>query len=79
MLTRVFDAVGMPNDELVRELTLVLLVKLTVIALAAIFIFGPNRRPHVDAAKVQAHVFGAAAPASPPLTQGKIVARKTAP
>ncbi len=62
MMTRLLDACGLPKSrlrrELVRDIVLVLLVKLTIIGLAAVFIFGPNQRPRVDAAKVAAHLIG---------------------
>jgi len=60
-MTRLFNLLAPENRherDLVREIVLVLLVKLTVIALAAVFIFGPSRLPHIDAAKVAAHLFG---------------------
>lgn len=42
---------------LVRDLTVVLAVKILVIALAAVFLFGPGRRPHIDHAAVLRHFF----------------------
>lgn len=56
-------AFSRPKSRLGRELVLVIIVKLTIIGLAALFVFGPNQRPRVDAAKVAAHLVGA--PASP--------------
>lgn len=62
MMTRLLGACGLPKNGLgrglVREIILVLLVKLTVISLAAVFIFGPNQRSRVDVAKVAAHLIG---------------------
>lgn len=49
-------AIGMPKTRLGREIVVVLFVKLAIISLAAVFIFGPNQRPRIDAAKVAAHL-----------------------
>lgn len=46
---------SLPKNRIGREVLVVLLVKLAILTLAAIFVFGPNQRPHIDAAKVLAH------------------------
>jgi hypothetical protein len=48
----------MPKPGLGREIAIVVLIKLALIWLAAVFVFGPNHRPQIDAAKVEAHLIG---------------------
>lgn len=43
---------------LARELSLVLTVKLVLIVMAALFLFGPSTRPHIDANSISQHIFG---------------------
>jgi hypothetical protein len=38
---------------------------LAIIGIAAVFIFGPNQRPKIDTAKVEAHLIGAPEPVLP--------------
>ncbi len=78
-MTRLLEAFGMPRSRLGRELALVLVIKLTIIGLAAVFIFGPDQRPRIDAAKVEAHLLGTP-PSSSLLTTAvsEIVISKTA-
>ncbi|MCI0598702.1 MAG: hypothetical protein L0Y50_09210 [Beijerinckiaceae bacterium] len=54
----------MPRAPLVPEITLALAAKFFVILAAALFVFSPRQRPHVDAASVEARMMGIA-PASP--------------
>lgn len=65
MVRRLLNACSMPKNRLARELFVVLLMKAAVIGLAAVFIFGPSERPRIDAAKVEAHLIGVPASASP--------------
>jgi len=44
------------RHPLARELTAVLTVKICLITLAAIFVFGPASRPHVDPAVMAHHL-----------------------
>jgi hypothetical protein len=68
--------IGMPKSRLGREIVVVLFVKLAIISLAAIFIFGPNQRPRINAAKVAAHLVDPPPSAATPVTLG-IPQRKT--
>ncbi|MGO9132477.1 MAG: cytochrome oxidase putative small subunit CydP [Methylovirgula sp.] len=64
MMTKARSAIAMPKLGLGREIAIVLLIKLAVIWLAAVFVFGPNHRPQIDAAEVEAHLIGPATGAS---------------
>jgi hypothetical protein len=64
MMTQLFEAFGVPTNRLGRELIVVLMIKLTIIGLAAVFVFGPGQRPRIDTAKVEAHLIGVSSPSS---------------
>lgn len=68
--------IGMPKSRLGREIVVVLFVKLAIISLAAVFIFGPDQRPRIDAAKVAAHLIETPPSAAANVTLG-IPQRKT--
>ncbi len=70
MVPRPHSAIGMPKSRLGREIVVVLFVKLAIISLAAVFIFGPGQRPQIDAAKVAAHLINSPPPAAANLTLG---------
>ena len=42
------------RNPLARDVTVVLVVKTVIVIAAALFVFGPSQRPHVDAAAVDA-------------------------
>ncbi len=46
--------VEMQKNPTVRDVAIVLVVKTLIVVAAAIFVFGPSARPHVDAASVSA-------------------------
>lgn len=48
----------LPQSQLGRELLIVVIVKLTIIGLAALFLFGPHQRPQIDARKAELHIIG---------------------
>lgn len=75
-MTRLHPTIGMPKSRLGREIVVVLFVKLTIISLAALFIFSPHQRPQIDAAKVAAHLIDPPRSAAAPVTLG-IPQRKT--
>ena len=77
MITRLFAAFGLPKSRLGRELVLVLLIKAIVLGLAAVFIFGPNQRPRIDAAKVEAHLIDFSAAVAPKLSALKTAAPRS--
>lgn len=54
-----------PKSRLARELLVVVALKLAVIALAAVFLFGPDQRPRIDAATVAAHLLAPTAGPKP--------------
>ena len=45
------------RHSLARELAVVVAVKIVLIILAAMFLFGSRTRPHVDAAALFQHLF----------------------
>ena len=49
--------IGLFRHSLVRELAIILAVKLVIIVFAAIFLFGSRQRPHVDTNVVFQHLF----------------------
>lgn len=62
--------IRLPRNQLGRELLIAVTVKLTIIGLAALFLFGPHQRPKVDARTVEARIIGnPAAPARAPSHQ----------
>jgi hypothetical protein len=71
MMTRLFDAPEAQKNrnkrDLVREIIIVLTVKLVIITAAAIFVFGPHERPKINPANVAAHLIGAVPNASLPV------------
>ena len=48
----------LPRTQLGRELLIAVTVKLTIIGLAALFLFGPHQRPQIDAHKVEMRIIG---------------------
>jgi hypothetical protein len=42
------------RNPLTRDVTVVLVIKTLIVIAAALFVFGPGQRPHVDAAAIQA-------------------------
>jgi hypothetical protein len=54
----------LPRSQLGRELLIAVAVKLTIIGLAALFIFGPRQRPQIDAHKLEMRILGNPAAAS---------------
>lgn len=60
-MTSPLPLVRPPRSQLGRELLIAVTVKLTIIGLAALFLFGPHQRPQIDAQKVQARIIGNAA------------------
>jgi len=45
------------RHSLARELAVIIAVKIVLIILAAMLLFGPQQRPHVDAAALFQHLF----------------------
>ena len=46
----------MPNNTLPRDVAIAFALKLLVVIAAAVFIFGPGQRPHIDAGGVAARL-----------------------
>ena len=49
---------AMVASNLSRSLVIVLTIKTLVIALAAIFVFGPSQRPQIDAGALDRQILG---------------------
>jgi hypothetical protein len=50
------------NYPLVRDVTVVLVIKTIIVIAAALFVFGPSQRPHIDAAAVDARLMTSEVP-----------------
>jgi hypothetical protein len=49
----------MPKNSLARDVVIVIAVKLTLVIAAAMFLFGPQQRPRVDAGSIATRLMGA--------------------
>jgi hypothetical protein len=52
----------MLNNPLTRDVTVVLVVKTIIVIAAALFVFGPGQRPHIDASAVDARLMTSEVP-----------------
>jgi hypothetical protein len=54
------------KHPLAREISLAIVVKLTIVIGAAFFVFGPKQRPTIDPSSVQTRLIGAIQPKPEP-------------
>jgi hypothetical protein len=51
----------MPKHPLTRDVMVVIIIKLMVVVVAALFVFGPGQRPKIDAVSIETRLIGSPA------------------
>lgn len=49
----------MPKHPIIRDVLVVITIKLAVVIAAAFFVFGPDQRPRIDAGAIETRLIGA--------------------